>query len=142
MDHEKDVEEVSVSFENSLEEGSAATPSSEQTSTKKLFRPKKALKAAVGSAKEGYTSLKQDTHHLANEIQVECFQLFEVYEVIDFIRENWYKAVYVPYLPAFHHPGWLLRYCVGPYTTELIESFFADIIAGITVALTLIPQVP
>eukprot|EP01039_Chlorochromonas_danica_P001662 gene1661-1816_t len=140
MDHENDVEEVSVSFENSLEEGSGATPSSEQTSKKRLFRPKKALKAAVGSAKEGYTSLKQDTHNLANEIQVECFQLFEVYEVIDFIRDNWYKAVYVPYLPAFHHPGWLLRYCVGPYSTELIESFFADIIAGITVALTLIPQ--
>lgn len=118
-------------------------PSDDNNSIRKepSFRPRKVLKAAVGSAKEGYSSLKQDTHSLANEIQVECFQLFEVYEVIDFIKANWYKAVYIPYLPALHQPGWLLRYMVGPYSADLIASLIADLIAGITVALTLIPQV-
>jgi len=44
------------------------------------------------------------------------------------------------YLPAFHNPGWFLRYVIGPHTPELLEQFFNDVTAGITVALTLIPQ--
>ena len=39
-----------------------------------------------------------------------------------------------------NRPGWLLRYIVGPHTPELFESFTSDVWAGITVALTLIPQ--
>ena len=71
----------------------------------------------------------------------ECFETLEVYESIDFIRANWNKLLFIPYLPAFHKPGWLLRYVVGPYTWELFIMFANDFCAGITVALTLIPQV-
>ena len=67
-----------------------------------------------------------------------------------------------PYLPAFHSPGWMLKYILGksdketkividiskfifpsqgPHTPDLFESFFSDVTAGITVALTLVPQV-
>ena len=46
-----------------------------------------------------------------------------------------------PYFPAFHNPGWLLRYIVGPHDSKFVESVLSDIGAGITVALTLIPQV-
>ena len=46
-----------------------------------------------------------------------------------------------PYFPAFHSPGWLLKYVVGPHTPELGQSFFEDIAAGITVSMTLVPQV-
>eukprot|EP01034_Spumella_vulgaris_P027443 gene27443-34159_t len=46
----------------------------------------------------------------------------------------------MPYLPALHSPGWLLRYTVGPHNIDMLEMAFYDIWAGITVAMTLIPQ--
>jgi hypothetical protein len=49
--------------------------------------------------------------------------------------------IFIPYFPAFHSPGWLLRYIVGPYTPALLESFISDIGAGLTVGLLLLPQV-
>jgi hypothetical protein len=54
------------------------------------------------------------------------------------IVKSW---VHVPYFPAFHRPGWLLRYVIGPFDREWGEWILADIVAGITIALTLIPQV-
>lgn len=49
-------------------------------------------------------------------------------------------SIYVPYLPAFHRPGWLLRYAVGPYDATWVENAISDVWAGITVAMLLIPQ--
>jgi hypothetical protein len=49
-------------------------------------------------------------------------------------------SFYVPHLPAFHRPGWLVKIAVGPYDVEWMDAFFADITAGLTVAMTLIPQ--
>ena len=46
-----------------------------------------------------------------------------------------------PMLPALHSPGWLLRYALGPYDWKLWGMLISDIVAGITVALTLVPQV-
>ena len=45
-----------------------------------------------------------------------------------------------PYLPSFHSPGWLLRLLVGPHSLSLLYNCFYDLLAGFTVALTLIPQ--
>ena len=39
-----------------------------------------------------------------------------------------------------YRPGWLVRYIVGPYDYVWLDSLVSDILAGITVALTLIPQ--
>ena len=39
-----------------------------------------------------------------------------------------------------NRPGWLVRYAVGPYDVVWIENLIADVCAGVTVALTLIPQ--
>ena len=47
--------------------------------------------------------------------------------------------VHVPYIPALHSPGWLLRYIIGPHDTALITNIVNDVGAGITVAVTLIP---
>ena len=41
--------------------------------------------------------------------------------------------VHVPFFPAFHRPGWLLRYLLGPFDGQWLESIFADIWAGILV---------
>ena len=37
-----------------------------------------------------------------------------------FKREIW-NYVHIPYIPALHNPGWLLRYIVGPYNKEYFE---------------------
>jgi len=55
-----------------------------------------------------------------------------------YFKDNWF---HIPYFPAFHRPGWLLKYAVGPYNDKWAESLFSDFWAGVTVALTLIPQV-
>lgn len=49
--------------------------------------------------------------------------------------------IHIPYYPPFHRPGWILRYLFGPYDDSWLESLLADVGAGITVGLTLIPQV-
>lgn len=49
--------------------------------------------------------------------------------------------IHIPYLPIIHSPGWLLRYVLGPYNDEWTENLYSDIIAGLTVGLTLVPQV-
>ena len=32
-----------------------------------------------------------------------------------FLTRDIYRYIHVPYIPALHRPGWLLRYFVGPY---------------------------
>ena len=49
--------------------------------------------------------------------------------------------IHIPYFPSLHRPGWLLRYILGPYNLEWVETILGDLGAGITVALTLVPQV-
>lgn len=52
--------------------------------------------------------------------------------------------LYMPYSPALTSPGWLVQYCKGVAVPEsrasTLESLFNDVMAGITVALLLIPQ--
>lgn len=48
--------------------------------------------------------------------------------------------IYIPILPAFYKPGWLLNYVRGPFNGEWLDSFLSDVWAGVVVALTLIPQ--
>jgi hypothetical protein len=48
--------------------------------------------------------------------------------------------IHMPYFPAFHQPGWMLRYILGPYDEEWGEMLLADAQAGITVLITLVPQ--
>ena len=55
-------------------------------------------------------------------------------------QESAIAWIHVPYFPAFHRPGWLMRYVVGPFNDEWLEMLFADFGAGLTVGLTLIPQ--
>ncbi len=49
--------------------------------------------------------------------------------------------IHVPYFPFLHRPGWLLRYALGPFDANYVESLVYDFAAGITVSLLLIPQV-
>ena len=93
-------------------------------------------------------SVKQVAHHssrkikeAAKEIHVECFQAVEGYVVLDYFKNNWRHFFHIPYLPAFHTPGWMLRYVFGPYDSKWVEIFLGDFAAGVTVAATAVPQV-
>jgi hypothetical protein len=99
------------------------------------------LQMAHGAVKQSYKDTKKSGVELAKEIQVECFEELEIYESLKFIKDNWWKWIYVPYFPMCHRPGWFLRYVVGPHTGNLMLMMFSDFVAGVTVALTLIPQV-
>ena len=99
---------------------------------------------ATQSIKHGIDHVKQETFSWSKEIHDECFgcmRTFEVFEVFEIFRDNWRRFVYNPYLPSLHKPGWMLNYALGPYNAELFGSFMLDFWAGVTVALTLIPQV-
>jgi len=105
-------------------------------------QPSQFFKDAGESTKSAMYSLKDDTVAMAKDLKVECFDTIEVTESIEYIRNNIHHFFFIPFLPAFHKPGWLLRYILGPHTLDLFLTFFADFWAGITVSLTLIPQVP
>lgn len=49
--------------------------------------------------------------------------------------------IHIPYFPSLHRPGWLLRYVLRPFNFDWVDTFLGDLGAGITVALTLVPQV-
>ena len=64
---------------------------------------------------------------------------------VDKIYSQTRNYYYVPYLPAFVYPGWLTQYAVRLCNRETVVGALEDIIlrdfvAGITVAMTLIPQ--
>jgi hypothetical protein len=54
---------------------------------------------------------------------------------------RWRNIIHIPYFPAFHRPGWMLRYLLGPFDLQWVELLFSDFWAGITVSLTELPQV-
>jgi len=90
------------------------------------------------------SSLKQGKHDMVEwgkEIYFETKPSATSHDVVDKISNNYKYFIHIPYFPAFHAPGWLLRYIFGPYDYEYLESLLSDIGAGITVGLTLIPQV-
>lgn len=89
----------------------------------------------------GAKSAVLDTIDLAKDVKAECFNTEGGADAVRFIKANFMSFVHIPYFPAFHRPGWMLRYIVGPHTVELMSNLFSDFWAGVTVALTLIPQV-
>lgn len=87
--------------------------------------------------------LKNDFLEIIEDIKTEFFRPKEGAFMANLItlKDQILSFIHIPFLPAFHSPGWLLRYIVGPHDRDWIESIVADIGAGLTVGLTLIPQV-
>jgi high affinity sulfate transporter 1 len=79
--------------------------------------------------------------HAKEEIVAECaIPTEDVKDLARHVVTNFRSYIHIPYFPAFHSPGWLVRYVCGPHTPELLEDMMYDIMAGVTVGLTLIPQ--
>eukprot|EP01099_Mayorella_cantabrigiensis_P005267 TRINITY_DN414_c0_g2_i1.p1 TRINITY_DN414_c0_g2~~TRINITY_DN414_c0_g2_i1.p1 ORF type:complete len:528 (-),score=105.36 TRINITY_DN414_c0_g2_i1:704-2287(-) len=94
----------------------------------------------LDAARTGIEDLKISAIELAEEIKEECLpppMTDSTMKKIKYFAKRW---THIPYLPAFHRPGWLLRYLVGPYDVPWLEGVVSDFMAGLTVALTLIPQ--
>jgi len=97
--------------------------------------------------------------------------VLEAKESCEFIQNNWHHVLHLPYLPFLSRPGWFLRYVYILYQQFLIlthpcgtlclsyvsglidaqksgssklswfQSICMDFFSGVTVAITLIPQV-
>ena len=96
-----------------------------------------------GLATKLVRDLKNDFLEIIEDIKTEFFQSKEGAFKANLItlKDQVLSFIHIPFLPAFHSPGWLLRYIVGPHDRDWIDSIVADIGAGLTVGLTLIPQV-
>lgn len=92
--------------------------------------------------KAPFRTVKNDVIEFAHEIAKECNPV----DAVNFAQENIggvdgvKKLVHIPYFPAFHQPGWLARYAIGPFDEEWVETLVSDFQAGLTVLMTLIPQ--
>ena len=95
---------------------------------------------AIEYMKTQVEDLKISTIELLEEVKEECIPPPLTEGTMKKIKHYVKRWTHIPYLPAFHRPGWLLRYIVGPYDLQWIEGIITDFIAGLTVALTLIPQ--
>jgi hypothetical protein len=40
---------------------------------------------------------------------------------------RWRNIIHTPYFAAFHRPGWMLRYLLGPFDLQWIELLFSDV---------------
>jgi len=106
-----------------------------------LVKKKSAL--ALQATKNGATTIIQDLRdeavELIEDIKTECAPSNtgeSVRGALNYLSD----FIHIPYLPAFHSPGWLLRYIVGPYDRDWFDGITSDIIAGLTVGLLMIPQ--
>eukprot|EP01038_Epipyxis_sp_PR26KG_P007870 gene7870-10684_t len=90
--------------------------------------------------KERATDFKEQTKEVYEELIEECFTPLTHSSALLQHLKHWRQYVHIPYFPSFHKPGWLLRILVGPYNFDLFEQCFMDFWAGVTVAMTLIPQ--
>ena len=84
--------------------------------------------------------LRDDAADLIDDIKTECTPTQSPSQVGSQISGFLANFIHQPFLPAFHSPGWLLRYIVGPYNREWFDGITSDIIAGLTVGLLMIPQ--
>ena len=39
------------------------------------------------------------------------------------VQRGTFRFIHIPYIPALHRPGWLLRYIVGPYDKLYFERY-------------------
>jgi hypothetical protein len=119
----------------------AKSSSSPLTSLSTLLQIEENALSFKEAGKDLYNGIAHELESFAKEAQEECVPSCNdsgfFVERSRSILKNW---IHVPYLPAFHQPGWLLRYAVGPHDSDLFIMLYADIAAGITVSLTLIPQ--
>ena len=93
--------------------------------------------------KAPFLTVKKDVVEFVEEIAKECNPLTAVSIAQEQVGgiDDLKNLIHIPYFPAFHQPGWLARYAIGPFDEDWVESLVNDFQAGLTVLMTLIPQV-
>ena len=46
----------------------------------------------------------------------------DVVNTVKVAQREFFNFIHVPFVPALHRPGWLLRYIVGPYDKLYFEK--------------------
>lgn len=77
-------------------------------------------------ANVAWQGTKHEYVHFFEEIKDECTPSIKPTSYYQDLAKNTFREwVHIPYFPAFHRPGWLLRYIFGPYDTDWISLFVA-----------------
>ncbi len=101
--------------------------------------------ASLSFTAKFYRDIEDDVVGIFEDVKNETIILYNSLqpskENIHYIKQTIWSVVHIPYFPAFHSPGWLLRYLVGPFDRSWLTDFLSDVGAGLTVGLVLIPQV-
>ena len=66
--------------------------------------------------------LKNDFLEIVEEVKVEFFRPKERAFLASLIsvKDRVLSFIHIPFLPAFHSPGWLLRYIIGPHDRDWV----------------------
>ncbi len=86
---------------------------------------------------EGFTL---NVSEIYSEVKTECNPV-PFFESLNLKSFSLRRLIHFPYFPAFHQPGWLMGYILGPFNDDYFERLTCDIRAGLTVTMTLVPQV-
>lgn len=73
-----------------------------------------------------WTGTKDDYVQFFDELKDECTPSVKPANYYkELLQDNMKVWLHIPYLPAFHRPGWLLRYLLGPFDSEWMSLFVA-----------------
>ncbi len=98
------------------------------------------INGVTDGIKQFGSKIQLDVTHGIHEIIEECNPM-KLYSQ-DFVKNHKIRDfINTPYMPGLHQPGWMLRYLLGPYDVDWAEGLISDSQAGLTVVMTLVPQV-
>ena len=88
---------------------------------------KEGIASSQAGLKNAYEGTKQEWRDFFHEVKEELTPVdikpFRHY--VDLFKEFVMVWIHVPYFPAFHRPGWLMRYVLGPYNQDWVLSLLA-----------------
>ena len=83
--------------------------------------------------KVAWNGTKDEWVHFFDEVKDECTPSIKPANYYkDLVQNTLQTWIHIPYFPAFHRPGWLLRYLLGPFDAEWLSLFIAGESIGYT----------
>ena len=82
--------------------------------------------SAMHDVNVAWQGTKDEYVQFYDELKDECTPSIKPPKYYQELVQNTLKEwIHIPYFPAFHRPGWLLRYLLGPFDSEWVSLFIA-----------------
>ena len=82
--------------------------------------------SAMHDVNVAWQGTKDEYVQFYDELKDECTPSIKPPKYYQELVQNTLKEwIHIPYFPAFHRPGWLLRYLLGPFDSEWVSLFVA-----------------